>query len=819
MVNKGDFFMTHSTDSDISDDGQDRQTAQYMEMQSFARGNLRRHASHSQLTVQPHAVTLLDPAASRLSFDSIRSTREGPNTTNVFIYSPSVKHKKKKHVSLDANKDFIEKFNNNRGNAEYTKQARYMLKQNRYLGGLETPPPEKHITIDVPSARKNFALLASLDDLELKMAALNNLLLLLKNDQLKQETAFDLVGLGINLMKQMDRELMQTQLVDVQLKICKIYGVVTELIQRHYGKKHIGGITKELKEQLIKTAKTLEDLNTHSDPQLHFMVEYALEGVKRLRDDRKELFEIFERVFQGIVALGKLYDEDIAGFCKHLKKAFKNLNPTHKHSWYESAMIFNQLAKKADHDPAKMIMLQSYLNDMSKKSNWKFLYNAILKLTELSIHSSNMKVRNAAFSGQKLFSEEFPGLTSFVNTTSFRRRLNLEPLIHLKSPNLKNHNIDLREISIRSLAKIAKEAPDPVIRAKARIALLQQFKEEKQSELLTLLHDFIPETPDQQEAWKKETGAFAYTPEKLSDIDSEFNPEEDPVDKIAEHIFSCPHYGSQLAIANGCMDPPQVIIYTPKSSPRSSPSTPRVESHPPSPIMVHLQPSHPSTLSKCLGIELKLPVQDIDQIIAVDHEHLYLHAKGMAQLIAIIQKNPQISEINLRDCKIDPDAVEMFLDFLKGSKITKLHINARLTTDQIIHLAAIMSSRPGLELMALSASDAYNLANELNKMEAYERSIGLLLRALSLEGIPLKLQVKMEYKLALAYWKTDHKEKAIAHLKTVFELDHSHYNAAVDLSKIFLAAGKKEEAHLWAKNALTLKPESEKIRALVAKTQ
>ena len=108
-------------------------------------------------------------------------------------------------------------------------------------------------------------------------------------------------------MLQLDRELIQTQLIEEQIKICKAYGMVAELIQWHYGKNN--GITDELKRQLIHTLNTLEDLNTQDNIELHFAVEYALEGFKRLKDDKKELFELGERVAHFLVGVISIYND------------------------------------------------------------------------------------------------------------------------------------------------------------------------------------------------------------------------------------------------------------------------------------------------------------------------------------------------------------------------------------------------------------------------------------------------------------------------------------------------------------------------------
>ena len=374
--------MSSLSGSDVFEDA-DELKAHPLNVESTATSAVERKLNKIHKTpnhsVLQHSATVLSPdAALPLAQHTLSAEMSLPPGTlqpitaaTVVIYTP----KNEKELSEDVTEEFIKKFNDRRGNANNVAKAWRMLKKTRVLAGLDSSQPPTHI--DIPSARRNFFLLARLNHHDLNMAALGNLIELLQKDEIKPDTAFDLVGLAIHLMKQMDRELMQTQLVDEQVKICQAYGIVAELIQRHYAKKHLGGITSELKTQLIQTARTLEDLNTHGDPRLHFAVEFALEGVKRLRDDRKELFELGERLFHLVVSAASAYQADMVNFSCELEKVYQGLDIRITNAWYDATMLVNELAKQANNDIAQLTIMQGMVKEKGKDIDWKFIYISI----------------------------------------------------------------------------------------------------------------------------------------------------------------------------------------------------------------------------------------------------------------------------------------------------------------------------------------------------------------------------------------------------------------------------------------------------------
>lgn len=404
----------------------------------------------------------------------------------------------------DVSKEFVENFNAHIGNFSNQKKALRLIKKMRRLGGLITPLKDE--LIDIPAARMGLSILAGVNKLSYKMQSLDDLILLLKKDKIEKDTSIGLVALAINLMGQMNRVLMQTETVDVQIKITLAYSLVAELIQRHFSKKHINAITKELKIELIQTIKALEDLNAHENARLNFHVNLALEGLKRIVDDRKELFDLIERFYRLAAAIVLLERYDAASCFIEMGKVFKDLSPSIPNVWYNGVLILRDLAKVATSDIDKLIGIQSLVRDKYKTFNWKFAYAALEIFHDIAIKGSSKKIRKQAFEGIKIFGPDFPGLLSFVNCNQLPTALSLKPMLHFKRPIHKNPNIEIRYAAIEYLISVSKNSPDYDIRKKARMSLLLRSRIEKNAAIVKLIEESIPIQASEQMKWLRENG-------------------------------------------------------------------------------------------------------------------------------------------------------------------------------------------------------------------------------------------------------------------------------------------------------------------------
>ncbi len=430
------------------------------------------------------------------------------NSPSVFIchqVSPLKKNKsRKENLDHSVSEKFILKFNSYRGNEELKKQGAEMILATRVLAGLE----DHSNNCDIPSARKNFAILAGLDDRRLKLAAMEGLIELLNKDEVSEETGFDLVSLAIYFMKHMDRELLQTQLTDVQIKICKIYGLITELIIRHYGKKHLGAITKELKEQLLNTAESLGKLNVQSDSSLHFTIEFALEGIKRLQDDHQEIFEFGELIVSILVTFVTAFTEP-KDLINQLEQTFAKFDFKTKSGWYDVALIFNELVKEALDSPQKLLLLQAFTMKIHKELDWKFLFNVLDKYAHLAVSSKDATIRQCIVLGYPTNSFMIPGLIQLMDTKEFWRKPDFKVMIKLGAPSIKNHNLVIRHFGYRNLIWISTHLSDASLRVKIKKRLIDLFNKETHLEIKEELTAYLPKDKNKFDKWANEQGSYA----------------------------------------------------------------------------------------------------------------------------------------------------------------------------------------------------------------------------------------------------------------------------------------------------------------------
>lgn len=817
--------MSSLSGSDLFEDTQEHKTHLITDSGSDLSLKPSAHQKISHSSRVPYAATILPSEAGiqeaqrRLSMEvatnSLNKSSLPMNATVVICTQPPA-HKEKEEPE-DVTEDFIKEFNRHRGNAENLAKARRMLKNTRLLGGMI--PSASKIDIDVPSARRNFFLLTGIDNLEVKMSALENLIQLLLKDEIKQETAFDLVSLAINLMNQMDRELMQTQVVDEQSKICQAYGIVTELIQRHYAKKHLGGITFELKNQLIHTAKTLEELNTHGDLNLHFHVKFALEGIKRLRDDRKELFELFERLFHLLISAGALYAEDMSTFSAELDAVFKGLDIRLTHSWYDGAILFNEFSKLGTSDNVQLLIMQGMVREKVDDLDWKFLYNAIGKFGEIAINGELAKIRKAALEGQKVINANFPGILDFIDFKSYRKKASMSPLVHFKLPICKDNNVTIRQHCAETLIKIAKLAPDKHVRKKAKNVLLIRQKQEKDNTILALLNEIIPKKIENQKAWISEIDSYEWTaPKKIIEHEDEIKLDVDKADNDTQSISQ---YATQILHGlpqnhMGSHEGSNLIIVSPIGTPVSTPShsppaTPR-------PSTVKSQQKIATILSEAFGISPGIFKQAAQEIHLHGEEEIHINSQALHTIFKLIEiHREKISKLDFSHCEIDKQILLRLLDYSKTLPLESLILKTSLSHSSSKMLAALLAENTKLKV-SLNRSEDYLLVGlALSKKDQINDAILFYQAGLMYvtEATSDKTKFKLCFKLGKLFLKTGKDREASIAFKEALKIDSSNFNAAFELGKSYLNQKKTKHALKFAEKALSLRPEDLQAKELL----
>lgn len=357
---------------------------------------------------------------------------------------------------------FVDHFNSRIGNPEHEEKANRLIAKMALLGGLLEGVDDTPHETNIPSARLGLCILAGLRKNKLKGEALDGLIRLLQNDQWKPETAEGLVQLAENLMKLMQRDLIQKETVDIQIKMATAYGLTAELIQRHYHNKTLNGITVELKMGLTATADALSALNTQENPELSLAVEYALEGIKRLKSDYAVLKDVLQRLADFTSSLASLYNTDLASFYEQITSTFKYLDKHVTHSWYNDTWIIHTLTRDAFTDSNKLWALQVFVSKKMASPDWKIICSAVAAFRSVALHGKEFSLSAKALKGQKLFEDQLPGLLQFISFHGCKSDA---------------HNRVIQMKCAESLLQIAKEASDPQIREKAQKGILEAVKQ------------------------------------------------------------------------------------------------------------------------------------------------------------------------------------------------------------------------------------------------------------------------------------------------------------------------------------------------------
>lgn len=370
-----------------------------------------------------------------------------------------------KEESLD--EEFVRKFNSlhdHAGIKYYTDWAMRFLLEKQIEGGL-IPTDNNRIQINIPNARQGLYFLICLRAAQaksIKMRALDNLIEILKKDPLTEASASGLLQLSINLMKQLDQEF-QTETITVQIKIGLVYGLLADLILRHYREGNVNAIEDDLKMQLTKTLEGFDKINTQNHPALSYYVKYAREGFKRLQSDINVFCLAFNTITGTLDGLGMAYKGSIAKGATAVVGAVIDLARRKNEDWFNHAFVFHTLSKEAEKDINQLNQL-IYLYEKKRFENWKYTYSYLESLGWLVLLGSTLEIRN----------EAYKHLREFQTCTQFTEKTSLKPLVQAKKPKKININAIVQIFCLIWIGKIAERRLDLSIRSDA-IRSLHKF--------------------------------------------------------------------------------------------------------------------------------------------------------------------------------------------------------------------------------------------------------------------------------------------------------------------------------------------------------
>lgn len=431
-----------------------------------------------------HGAFLTTPSNNPMASPSQQFPQNPHNTPEIF-HLDNYAHPDHEVVPEFVTKALIQQWNNEIGNSHNAIKATKLIEKMRRLANLDLP--DQGGPIDIPAARIGLCLLAGLNNQDNKMHALSSLLEILKNDNYTKANSVQLVDLAIQLLRLMNREVLQAVNLEAQIKIAEVYNILAETLHHHYGKNHINALTEGLKEQLVKTPKAIEKLNRLEDIELKFHTHCALEGVRRLKDDKQELFDVAERIYHLAVGAIQIYLEDPTDGFIRLEKAFEGLDPHLPNTWYDAILVLKNMARDVKEDPNQLTPLLLFIGQNYQKLNWKFSYAAVQVLFQLTLNGENEKVRSRAFNGVKQLGRDFPGLASFVDCEDLSDYVSYKPMVHLERPHTVDPNIRIRHAAIKCLHHLVDQSLDPQISKKAAFLLGRRNKLEKDPHVINAL--------------------------------------------------------------------------------------------------------------------------------------------------------------------------------------------------------------------------------------------------------------------------------------------------------------------------------------------
>lgn len=374
------------------------------------------------------------------------------------------KHEKEEPVT----REFVEKYNNTIASRALQEKAERLIENMKRLGGLVGNLDPKEL--DINSARRGLAVLSGIKNNDvLKLDALSSLYALIKADPLKEESAQGLVSVILALTEHMHVANLQSETPQAQLGLVKVYGAVARLIIYYQSQKHTNAITSELKLALTRTISNLAEINQTENVQLNFHLQYALEGIIRIKDDINYLDVILQLLFHmSMAAASYEFQTDLS---HELKKCFQTLEPiikqrAKKSGWYDYCLTLVPLSRGAISDIDFLVALQEIISRQAQKQDWRFLYNSIKLLKFIVLHGEDESIRRKALQGWKMREMDLPGLLPFINFESSKK-------LDFKKTKFSNTGLPqplsateiIQKRCIEQLIKICDNSKDPIIQS------------------------------------------------------------------------------------------------------------------------------------------------------------------------------------------------------------------------------------------------------------------------------------------------------------------------------------------------------------------
>lgn len=688
------------------------------------------------------------------------------------------------------NEEFIKNLNESYGEnlKEQASKAWNFLSEMRKQAGLDGTSTAANI----PNARKGLCLLttvSSTQDNKLKEAAFDSLAEVLRLDPLTKASAPGLITLAMDLMKQLDRDLSQQQTLDIQRKVACTYGLVAELILRHYALGHINGMTEELKLLLEKAPINLNNLNTQDDPFLDFEASFSLDGCKRFKSDANSFIDVLKRLGLVIDGIGKIYNKDFATGISSLVAACKDLDLKVRFPWYEFSYIVNSLAKKAQKNSKDEIdfeRFQAFYNENYQQlltSDWKFkfTYSYVQALGWLASSAAHPNVRKRAFG----LLEEFHKCDKFKSEYTL-----LNAVKRLEKPKKIENNFVIQSCCVRSAMKLAVDSMDHEIKLRSRQLINSRLAYEE-SQVLDAQEKALSQPKEKNSILKKIKGPKieeerdmtlklrhelieelkTVIPENKEDKARWFTEKHELLSKAATNTNGVQNSSDKIS----GLKPHQAISTAPETKAESTSIktgeihiTPKTSSRELSPIIKRVAQCVKGITVENLSVNVRTTGTALQE-----GNGLRFSNETLEQIIVLLTKDHSITKLDLTKVFLDNSQIKMVAEALPKTGIT----NLTLDTAYLEELKPAMD-KPSATALAVALKQKIDLQISMTSPMGYAE-IGVELKKMDLFDL-----AKEYYTVAIKTWPKDPQTAhAYARRGNVFSAERAFLEAESDANK------------------------------------
>ncbi|MDF2576743.1 MAG: hypothetical protein K0S74_227 [Chlamydiales bacterium] len=197
------------------------------------------------------------------------------------------------------------------------------------------------------------------------------------------EVADDVAELNNWFLNELNPKVSQNLGTSVKMVLVHAYSLllVNHVNLYHEGK--LGKITTDLKTKMQDISDEYATLSGVNKGENELWSAFAIEAIKRVKDNTNELAEVARRLSCIFTAIGHLYNKELGLAAQSLITACDGLEKKIKASWFDQIAIMNNLVivvEAAGNDPAKRKVQEEAFNELSKMAKYVCSWQSAMML-------------------------------------------------------------------------------------------------------------------------------------------------------------------------------------------------------------------------------------------------------------------------------------------------------------------------------------------------------------------------------------------------------------------------------------------------------